>query len=66
MGAFECDNVGSALDPRRLREECIIAFKVYDFCRQQDCNNIHHFKHKNKCTSYLLYRQALSFLSKIL
>ncbi len=37
MGAFECDNVGSALDPRRLREECIIAFKVYDFCRQQDC-----------------------------
>ncbi len=22
---------------RRLREECIIAFKVYDSCRQQDC-----------------------------
>lgn len=22
---------------RRLREECIIAFKVYDQCRQQDC-----------------------------
>lgn len=39
MGAFECDNVGSNsnLDPKRLREECIIAFKVYDFCRQQDC-----------------------------
>ncbi len=29
--------VGSHLDPRRLREECIIAFKVYDSCRQQDC-----------------------------
>jgi len=52
MGAFElptrnvernCDNdevlgaVGQNLDPRRLREECIIALKVYDSCRQQDC-----------------------------
>ena len=26
-----------SLDPRRLREECIIAAKVYDACRQQDC-----------------------------
>lgn len=26
-----------SLDPRRLREECIIALKVYDSCRQQDC-----------------------------
>ena len=25
------------LSQRRLREECIIAFKVYDSCRQQDC-----------------------------
>ncbi len=25
------------LSPTRLREECIIAFKVYDSCRQQDC-----------------------------
>lgn len=25
------------LNSRRLREECIIAFKVYDQCRQQDC-----------------------------
>ncbi len=25
------------LDHRRLREECIIALKVYDSCRQQDC-----------------------------
>lgn len=24
---------------RRLREECIIAFKVYDSCRQQRCKN---------------------------
>ena len=24
------------LDARRLREECIIALKVYDSCRQQD------------------------------
>lgn len=40
MGAFELcnDNVESeSLDPRRIREECIIALKVYDFCRQQDC-----------------------------
>ena len=25
------------MDQRRLKEECIIAFKVYDSCRQQDC-----------------------------
>jgi hypothetical protein len=40
MGAFELsENRGTAapLDPRRLREECIIALKVYDSCRQQDC-----------------------------
>ncbi|MDR1531249.1 MAG: hypothetical protein LBS62_03545 [Clostridiales bacterium] len=45
MGAFElnqCDSpsVSSAamgLDPRRMRDECIIALKVYDSCRQQDC-----------------------------
>jgi hypothetical protein len=30
----DCDD---KLDPRRLREECIIAQKVYDSCRQQDC-----------------------------
>ncbi|MDR1664158.1 MAG: hypothetical protein LBR83_04450 [Clostridiales bacterium] len=24
-------------DPRRVREECIIAMKVYDSCRHQDC-----------------------------
>lgn len=47
MSAFECDNVNSSnLDPRRLREECIIAFKVYDFCRQKDCNSIHHLSIK--------------------
>lgn len=41
MGVFEleknensCENVN---DLRRLREECIIALKVYDSCRQQDC-----------------------------
>jgi hypothetical protein len=50
MAAFElkhsdhsndCDDVlgvqSASLDPRRLREECIIALKVYDSCRQQDC-----------------------------
>jgi len=45
MGAFElndCDDKVSGvqeqrLDPKRLREECIIALKVYDSCRQQDC-----------------------------
>jgi len=25
------------IDPKRLREECIIALKVYDSCRNQDC-----------------------------
>lgn len=51
MGAFELnsridknDDVmgvqGQRLDPRRLREECIIALKVYDSCRQQDCLTI--------------------------
>ncbi|MDR1000067.1 MAG: hypothetical protein LBL96_04595 [Clostridiales bacterium] len=46
MGAFELNPIGSgrasangleSLNPRRLREECIIAMKVYDSCRQQDC-----------------------------
>jgi len=48
MGAFEFGGTGvnnaqaananrGNLDPRRLREECIIAMKVYDSCRQQDC-----------------------------
>ena len=45
MSAFElnnnvnCDeNVASEnIDRRKLKEECIIAFKVYDSCRQQDC-----------------------------
>lgn len=36
MGICDLRNA-SDLDPRRLREECIIAFKAYDFCRQQDC-----------------------------
>lgn len=30
--------VGSdAFDPRKVREECIIALKIYDSCRSQDC-----------------------------
>lgn len=43
MGKFEFDNEdvlgvsGRNLDPRRLREECIIAHKVYDSCRGQEC-----------------------------
>lgn len=32
-----CGDVGAGLDPGRLREECIIAAKVYDSCREQDC-----------------------------
>lgn len=48
MGAFELHNrqnedvmeVSGCLDSRRLREECIIALKVYDSCRQQDCLTI--------------------------
>jgi hypothetical protein len=47
MGAFELNSSTlnrrddihcvEGLNPRRLREECIIALKVYDSCRQQDC-----------------------------
>lgn len=41
MGTFELDNCGcnteSAYDSKKLKDECIIALKVYDFCRQQDC-----------------------------
>lgn len=39
MSAFELHNECGAAAPinDRVREECIIAFKVYDFCRQQDC-----------------------------
>ncbi|MDR2649601.1 MAG: hypothetical protein LBB94_07785 [Clostridiales bacterium] len=45
MGAFELNSStlrneihnAEGLSPRRLREECIIAMKVYDSCRQQDC-----------------------------
>lgn len=39
MSAFEILNESGAAAPLndRIREECIIALKVYDFCRQQDC-----------------------------
>ncbi len=38
MGTFELvEGQNQNLDPRRLREECIVALKVYDSCRQQDC-----------------------------
>lgn len=43
MATFElkdkdCEaNANANLNNRRLREECIIALKVYDSCRQQDC-----------------------------
>ena len=42
MNAFEIENECGAAAPLndRVREECIIALKVYDFCRQQHCNNI--------------------------
>ena len=42
MSAFEIENECGAAAPLndRIREECIIALKVYDFCRQQECNNI--------------------------
>jgi len=49
MGAFEFGNTGNNtqvagaeranLNPRRLREECIIAMKVYDSCRQPRCTD---------------------------
>lgn len=46
MAAFEFNNenrvisptdTNSCYDSRRLREECIVAFKVYDSARSQDC-----------------------------
>jgi len=42
MGAFELQDTetlrsGESYDHRRLREERIIAFKVYDSCRSQNC-----------------------------
>lgn len=45
MSAFELNNesvagsneAGGFSSSNKLREECIIALKVYDFCRQQDC-----------------------------
>lgn len=52
MSAFEldrntcgntCGETENVSDLRRLREECIIALKVYDSCRQQLCYNIHQY-----------------------
>lgn len=39
MNAFEIKNESGAMASfnNRVREECVIALKVYDFCRQQDC-----------------------------
>ena len=41
-----CDNSGGGgnnnLNPSRLREENIIAMKIYDSCRRQDCLTIDH------------------------
>lgn len=38
MGTFELEAAAVAADcGKRLKQECIIAFKVYDQCRQQDC-----------------------------
>ena len=37
MSAFENECGAAAPLNDRVREECIIALKVYDFCRQQDC-----------------------------
>ena len=36
-GTRRTETLDANLSPTRLREECIIAFKVYDSCRQQDC-----------------------------
>lgn len=51
MGTFEmsCEECSKAVstagatasvDSRYQREECIVALKVYDQCRQQSCNTI--------------------------
>jgi hypothetical protein len=46
MGTFDFNSGGTnavqaagldLLNPRRLREECLITFKVYDSCRRQEC-----------------------------
>jgi len=31
------ETAAECVDPKKLREECIIALKVYDSCRNQDC-----------------------------
>lgn len=33
-------NTSVSVDTRYKREECIVALKVYDQCRQQSCNMI--------------------------
>ncbi len=41
--SFDCDkDVKHAHD--RLRQECIIALKVYDSCRQPQCKVLQHYK----------------------
>lgn len=37
MGTFELDCEATEATRKKLKEECIIALKVYDQCRQQDC-----------------------------
>lgn len=36
MGVFDFET-NCAGGNNRIKDECIIAFKVYDSCRQQDC-----------------------------
>lgn len=37
MGIFDFDNNCVSGNNNKLKDECLIAFKVYDSCRQQDC-----------------------------
>ena len=51
MGAFELQDtetlgIEGCPDHRRLREERIVAFKVYDSCRALECNIVLHTQEK--------------------
>ncbi len=43
-------------DHRRLREECIITFKVYDACRHPNCCLLHHMGVRKSNRPFIIYK----------